>query len=456
MTDIVELLDAQRQYFATGATGEVRFRIEQLRKLKEAIRRNESRILDALHRDLRKHEIEAYVTEVGFCLEEIKLAVRNVNRWAKPRRQKTPWMFAPSKSRVVPEPYGLTLIMGPWNYPFNLVIAPLVAAISAGNVATVKPSELAPNTSAAIAGLIEETFNPEYISVIQGGIGVSKRLLEEPFDYIFFTGGEAVGKIVMQKAAKHLTPVTLELGGKSPVIVDKDAPIESAAKRIAWGKFLNAGQTCLAPDYILVQQQIKQPLVEALTRQIHLFFGDTPFNSPDYARIINRSHVDRLGELMRSGRICTGGEIDATNRYIAPTIVDSVTLDDHIMKEEIFGPILPILEFDTMEDAISIVAKFPKPLALYLFTPNKKTQRHVIRSTSSGAAVINDTVIHIANYNLPFGGVGASGMGAYHGKFGFDTFSHLKAVFARRSGLDLLFRYPPYKTPLKLFRKIQG
>ncbi len=456
MTDIVELLNAQRQYFATGATRDVRFRIEQLRNLKEAIRRNESRILDALHRDLRKHEVEAYVTEVGFCLEEIKLAVRNLKKWARPRRQKTPWMFAPSKSRVVPEPYGLALIMGPWNYPFNLVIAPLVAAISAGNIATVKPSELAPNTSKMITALIAEAFNPEYISVVQGGVDISKRLLEEPFDYIFFTGGEAVGRIVMEKAAKHLTPVTLELGGKSPVIVDKDAPIESTAKRIAWGKFLNAGQTCLAPDYLLVQQNIKQPLVEALARQIDSFFGEIPSDSPDYARIINRTHIDRLAELTKSGRICAGGEIDAVNRYIAPTIIDSVTLDDPIMKEEIFGPLLPIIEFDTIDDAFTIVARFPKPLALYLFTPNKKTQRRVIRSTSSGAAVINDTVIHIANYNLPFGGVGASGMGAYHGKFGFDTFSHLKAVFARRSGLDLIFRYPPYKTPLKLFRKLQG
>lgn len=454
-TTIPELLRQQRQFFSTGKTRSLEFRLEQLKRLKQAVLEHQDEVLAAVKADLNKPAVEGYLGELG-VIKEISYFIKHLKGWVKPQRVKAPLQLEnfPSEAVVYPEPLGVVLIIAPWNYPFNLLISPLVAAIAAGNCAMLKPSELAPHTSAVIARMIAKTFDPEFVAVVEGGVDVSQALLNEKFDHLFFTGGTAIGKVVMEAAAKHLTPVTLELGGKSPCIVDGDIQVDHAAKRIAWGKFLNAGQTCVAPDYLLVNRRIKADLLSALETAIHGFYGDDPARSPDYARIVNARHFSRLESLLQQGRILTGGQTNPDDRYIAPTLMDQVSLDAPIMQDEIFGPLLPIVEYDSLEEAIALINSKSKPLALYVFSSNQALQAEVLHRTSAGGVCINDTIMHLGVMELPFGGVGDSGMGRYHGKAGFDTFSHQKSVLRKSLRVELPFRYPPYAGKLDLIKKL--
>jgi len=451
-TPIQQIVGIQRQFFATGKTKELDFRLQQLNKLKVAIKDNDRAILDSLYADLHKPEFEGCF-EIAVT-QDIDFALKNLKSWVKPKKVKLPLVQMPGSARIYPEPFGVALIIGPWNYPFSLLISPLIGAIAAGNCTILKPSEVAPNTSQVVAKIIKETFEPEFIAVIQGGVETSQQLLEEKFDHIFFTGGTKVGKIIMEAAAKHLTPVTLELGGKSPCIVDCDLNLTEAAKRIVWGKLINAGQTCVAPDYLLVDRQIKSDLLVEMQKCINDFFASDPANSPDYARIINQKQFDRLTGFLRDGNIVIGGETNASDRYIAPTVIDGVTLDAPIMQEEIFGPILPVIEYENLDSALEIVNNRPKPLALYIFSRNKKVQQRILQVTSSGGVCINDTVLQVGVSELPFGGVGNSGMGNYHGVASFNTFSHHKSVLTKSFLLELNWRYAPYKEKLAQFKKM--
>lgn len=454
VNNIGEILGKQRRFFAGGQTKDVGFRIAQLRKLKQAIASNQAAIIAAVQSDLNRPEFEAYfeMSVVG----EIDGAIKKIKSWTKPKKVSTPIDQFPATAKIYPEPLGVVLIIGPWNYPFQLIMSPLVGAIAAGNCAIVKPSEISPHSSEIITSIIEKTFDPEYIAVVAGGVETSQQLLAEKFDHIFFTGGTAVGKIVMAAAAKHLTPVTLELGGKSPCIVDADVNLEYTAKRIVWGKFINAGQTCIAPDYLLADKKIKPQLLDRLQSYIAEFYGEDPRTSPDYARIINEKHFHRLQALLQDGEIIIGGKADPENRYIAPTVIDRVDWDAPIMQEEIFGPILPVLEYSSIEDAIAVINGRPKPLALYLFSGNKTYQQMVLQQTSSGGVCLNDTVMQVGVNELPFGGVGNSGFGSYHGKASFDTFSHHKSVLTKSFLFDLDWRYAPYKGKLKLLKWLIG
>ena len=451
---IKALVEKQRNYFATGATKDLKFRKEMLKKLKNAISNNEQAITEALHKDLRKHEFEAYATEIGFVLVDLKKAINSIEKWARPRTVPTPLFHFNGKSYVQPEPRGVTLIVSPWNYPFQLLFAPLVGNIAAGNTSVLKPSELAPATSAVAAKIIAETFSPEYIATVEGGIRESQALLDEKFDYIFFTGGTNVGRIVYQAAAKHLTPVTLELGGKSPCIVDRDANISMTAKRIVWGKFVNAGQTCIAPDYILVDKSVKAKLVAKMIEYIQKFFGDDAQKSDAYPRIINEKHHQRLTSYLEDGNVLFGGRHDESDRYIEPTLLDGVSPESGVMTDEIFGPILPILEYDNIKETIDFINARPKPLAMYIFCKNESKVQRILGETSAGGVTVNDTLLHIANGYLPFGGVGESGIGAYHGQLSFDIFSHQKAVLRRTFLVDDPVRYAPYKLNIGWLRKL--
>jgi aldehyde dehydrogenase (NAD+) len=451
---VTELIRQQRQFFATGKTKDVDFRIEQLKLLKSAISSNQSQIVDAVKADLNRPEFEAYF-EIA-AVSEVNYAIKHLKSWVKPKKISTPIDQFPASARVFPEPKGVVLIIGPWNYPFQLMISPLVGAIAAGTCTILKPSEIAVNTSQVVAEIIAKTFEPAYITAIEGGIEISQQLLAEKFDHIFFTGGTKVGQIVMEAAAKHLTPVTLELGGKSPCIVDADIQVEYAAKRITWGKFINAGQTCIAPDYLLVDRQVKSDLLRAIKQSIQEFYGDDPAKSPDYSRIINQKQLGRLAGLLTEGELVAGGEVNAADRYIAPTVIDGISWDSLVMKDEIFGPILPVLEYDDLGDAIAQINARPKPLALYIFSKDKAKQERVLRETSSGGVCINDTVMQVAMTSLPFGGVGDSGIGSYHGKASFDTFSHYKSVLQKSFILDLKWRYAPYQGKVDLIKKIIG
>jgi aldehyde dehydrogenase (NAD+) len=442
ITDIPTIVQKQREFFRTGQTKSLEFRLAQLATLKESILANQDAVLAAVKADLGRSEFEGYF-EIS-SLSEVKSAIKQLKSWAKPQAIKTPIEQFPSTAYIQPEPLGVALIIAPWNYPFQLTISPLVGAIAAGNCAIVKPSELAPHTSAVIAKIIQQAFDPAYIAVVEGGIETNQQLLAEKFDHIFFTGGTAIGRIVMTAAAQHLTPVTLELGGKSPCIVDADVNLAVAAKRIIWGKFINAGQTCIAPDYLLVDRQIKTEFLALLKQYIQEFYGDDPMQSPDFCRIINARQFDRLTSFLNNGTVAIGGQTDAQTRYIAPTILDNITWNDPIMQDEIFGPILPVLTYNQLDDAIALVNDRPKPLALYFFSNNAAKHDRVLAETSSGGACINDTVMHIAVAELPFGGVGTSGIGAYHGKASFDTFSHYKSVLKKGLWLDLAWRYAPY------------
>lgn len=450
--NVSNILSDMRKYFNSGMTKSVSFRIEQLKNLKTAIRSNENEIINALRKDMKKPPFETYASEIGFLYLEIEHAINHVQSWASPKRAFTPVIHFPSSSVIYQEPYGMALIIGPWNYPLQLIIAPLVGAIAAGNCAVIKPSEIAPATSSVIKWIIEGQFNSDYIKVIEGDADVTQNLLREKFDYIFYTGGTAIGRIIMEAAAKHLTPVTLELGGKSPCIVDKEINLNNTVKRIAWGKFFNAGQTCIAPDYCLVQSTIKDVFIKEMKKILHSFYGNDPSQSPDYARIINEKHYQRLERLLGDGEIVFGGQKDPANLYIAPTLIDRVTLQDNIMKEEIFGPLLPVMVYDKLDDAIAIVNSLPHPLASYYFSDNKANQRKVMREITAGGGCINDTLSHIGSQTLPFGGIGNSGMGAYHGRYSFDTFSHRRSILKRSNLFDMPLRYPPYKDHIRILK----
>lgn len=451
--DISAIVQRQRDFFRTGQTQHLDFRIQQLQRLQKAIADSKADILAALQADLGKPEFEAYATEIG-VLREFDHVLRRLHQWTKPQRVSVGFEQFPARAEIRPQPLGVVLVVGPWNYPFQLLIWPLIGAIAAGNCVLLKPSELAPHTSAFVSKLIGELFDPAYIAVVEGGIETSQAILEQPFDHIFFTGGTAIGKIVMSAAANHLTPVTLELGGKSPCIVDADIQVEYAAKRIVWGKFLNCGQSCIAPDYLLVDRRIKSALLEAIQTAIREFYGDDPAQNPDYGRIVNDRHFDRLASLLDAGNIVTGGQIDRATRYIAPTVIDRVSWSDPVMQDEIFGPILPILEYDDLEEAIRSVVDRPKPLALYFFSRNAELQQRILNQTASGGVCINDTIMQVGVPELPFGGVGASGMGRYHGKASFDTFTHFKSVLVKSFRLDLKWRYPPYADKLDFLKRI--
>ncbi len=456
MNDINLIFNKQKEFFNLGKTKDINFRIEALKKLKKVIKENEDKILEALKRDLGKSNFESYATEIGLVYDEINTHIKNIKRWSKIEKIKSPIVHYPSKSYIYKEPYGVTLIIGPFNYPFQLVMAPLVGAISAGNTAIIKPSENTKNTALLLEEIINENFNKEYLRVVsplEGKEAVSF-LLELPFDYIFFTGSIRVGKIVMEKAAKNLVPVTLELGGKSPCIVDKDAKLEIAAKRIVWGKFLNIGQTCVAPDYLCVHRSIRNKLLKLIIEEIHKQFGKDIKSSPDYPRVVNSASLNRLSEYLNDGKIYYGGKIDKNDLYMEPTILTNVDVDSNVMTEEIFGPILPVIEFEDIKDIINFIKKKKKPLALYYFSENKVNINNILKCTTSGGVTINDTVIHVANGNLPFGGVGNSGIGSYHGKASFDTFTHKRSVMERGTFIEFNIRFAPYKNKINILKKI--
>ncbi|MHC4580394.1 MAG: aldehyde dehydrogenase [Planctomycetota bacterium] len=448
-------LERQRTFFRSGNTKSLKFRTKMLSRLRDAISHFEGHILEALRRDLNKPRVEGYAAEVHHCLAEISFALKNLKRWMRPRRVGGSKLFPLSRGCIVCEPLGTCLIISPWNYPFSLAILPLVASVAAGNCTVIKPSEISKNTETVIFEMISRYFDKEYISVIRGGAETSKELLKERFDYMFFTGGETVGKIVMKAAADNVTPVTLELGGKSPCIVDQDCNFRKAARRITWGKFLNAGQTCVAPDYLLVQENAKDRLITSIQECILEFYGENPQDSKDYGRIINVNHFDRLSELLGQGKIVFGGKTDREGLYISPTLITDVPEDAKIMKEEIFGPLLPVLAFDRVSEAVDFVKRRPKPLALYVFSRDKDFQRTVLSETSSGGVCMNDTIIHLTAHRLPFGGVGNSGFGKYHGKAGFDTFSNQKSVLRQTLLFDVPRRFPPTdEKSLKIMRTI--
>jgi aldehyde dehydrogenase (NAD+) len=424
--------------------------------LMDAVSKNETAILQALRADLNKPPLEAYGSEVGLLHDEIRYALKHIKSWAKPKRRPIHFTQFPSTAWIYPEPYGVVLIIGPWNYPLVLLAQPLIGAISAGNCAILKPSEVAPNTSALVARIVGEYFDSRYIAVVEGGPEEAQALLGQKFDYIFFTGGSEVGKVVMQAAARDLTPVTLELGGKSPCIVDADVDIEGAARRIVWGKFSNAGQICISPDYVLADKRIKPALLESMREYVRKFYGTNPQQSPDYARIVSQRHFERLRDLLpktsQEGTVVVGGQTDAADRYIAPTIIDCVPPDGALMQQEIFGPLLPVIEYERLDDAIAFVNERPKPLALYFFSRGRDHQERILRETSSGGGCINDTMLHYATPFLPFGGVGESGMGKYHGDASFDTFSHDKGFIRKGFLLDFWLRYAPYKNHHKILK----
>lgn len=452
---ILKILSEQKQYFHGGETKAIDFRIKQLKKLKRAVQSNEKLIIEALYKDLHKPEFEAYATEVGYIYDSINYFIKNLRRWAKPKRVKTPAVHFGSKSYIYPEPYGTVLIIGPFNYPFQLMLEPMIGAIAAGNCVVLKPSEYTANVSRAIDKLIKENFDENYIGVIEGGKEVTSALINSPFNYIFFTGSVTVGKIVMEAAAKNLIPVTLELGGKSPCIVDETANIDIAAQRIVWGKFMNVGQTCVAPDYILVHSKIKQQLIRKIIEKIKQFYGASPKDSKDYGRIINEKQIKRLVELVDKDKTIYGGEFDIDDLYIAPTIMDQVTWEDKVMEDEIFGPILPIIEYEDLDDSIKKINTRPRPLALYLFTESKSIEQKVIENVSYGGGCINDTMLHLTSPFLPFGGVGTAGLGSYHGQKSFETFSHMKSILKKSTRINISLIFPPYsKEKVKLLRRV--
>ncbi len=440
--DFAELVDKQRAYFRTGATRSLEFRLAMLKKLQAAVRDNAQLIETALLEDMNKCPSETYMTETGILLDEIRFHIRHLAGWMKEKAVRTPLAQFPSRSFISPEPYGVALIMSPWNYPVQLSMDPLIGAISAGCTAVVKPSVYAPAASAAVSQILRGAFPTEYVAVVEGGRAENAALLEQEFDYIFFTGSPAVGRLVMESAAKRLTPVTLELGGKSPVIVDETANIPVAARRIAFGKVLNAGQTCIEPDYLFIHESVKDAFVEAYRSALHEFFPNGDMQ--DMNVIINEKHFSRLAGLLQSGKSVIGGGTDASRRFIEPTLLDNVDLNSPIMQEEIFGPILPMLPYADIQECIGYITAHPRPLSLYLFTASPAAERLVLDHCSFGGGCINDVIIHVASPLMPFGGVGASGMGSYHGKKSFDTFTHYRSVLKKATWLDLPIRYRPY------------
>lgn len=449
---ISEIVHKQKAYYKSGATRRLEARLEQLNLLKEAIRRRESEILEALRIDLNKSEQEAYMTEIGILLEEISFVSKRLKGWMKPRKVKTAKTHLGSKGFIVPEPFGSVLIIAPWNYPFQLAVAPLIGAIAAGNTAVIKPSELTPHVSAVLTSLIGEIFDPAFVTVVEGAVETSEQLLAEPFDKIFFTGSVAVGKLVMKAAAERLIPVTLELGGKSPCIIHQDANMKLAAKRVAFGKLTNSGQTCIAPDYLLIHESVKDAFVAEYQKVIKQFYGKEPMASEHYGRIVSPRHFERLQSYLTNGSVVLGGQSDSESLKIAPTLLEDVTWESPVMQEEIFGPILPMMTYKHLDEVVNMVNARPKPLALYLFTVNQSVQDRIIEQIPFGGGAINDTLMHIATPYLPFGGVGESGMGNYHGEYSFNAFSHMKSVLKQTNAFDIKFRYPS-KTGAVLIRR---
>ena len=439
---IDQIVTHQHDFFQTGATRPVKFRLEALKKLQSAIVRDEAKIIEALKMDLNKTHYEGYMTEIGIVLDEIRFAIRHIRSWVRSRTVPTPLAQFHAKSFIVPDPFGVVLIMAPWNYPFQLCLEPLIGALAAGNCAVIKPSANAPHTARAVADLIAACFPPEYIVVIDGDRSKNPALLEQRFDYIFFTGSAEVGKMVMTAAAKNLTPVSLELGGKSPCIVDQTADLELAARRLAFGKYLNSGQACVAPDYLLVHRSVKDAFVRHLIAAVETFFPDSNYNALPV--IINDKHFRRLLGLIQGEDIRLGGGSDAARRFIEPTILDNITFNSPVMQEEIFGPILPVIIYDTLDEAIEMIQTRPCPLALYLFTRDRAVEKLILSSLPFGGGCINDTIIHFATPHMAFGGVGHSGMGSYHGRKSFETFTHFKSIVRKSNWIDLPMRYHPY------------
>lgn len=438
------ILDQMQRYFYSDITRDCRFRWTHLVKLQKAIRRFEPQIIEALRADLGKAPQESYMTEIGMVLKEIDFSVKHVNKWFRPKRKLTPLVMFPSVSHIIQEPYGSVLIMSPWNYPFQLAMVPLIGAVSAGNCVVLKPSEFAPHTANIIEILIKEVFPPQYVSVVHGDAAVGEALLKCDFNMIFFTGSPRVGQIVMEHAAKNLTPVILELGGKSPCIVHESADLEMAARRIVFGKFLNAGQTCVAPDYIVVNHKHKSELIQYLKTSIERSFGKEPLQNEEFPRIISDRHFQRLLGLMKGETIAAGGTWDHEQKKIAPTILDNIAWDSPIMQEEIFGPILPVISYENYDRLLSRLKRMPSPLAFYIFSEDESAIKDAITSVPFGGGCVNDTVMHFVNPHLPFGGIGNSGMGKYHGKYSFDTFSHSKSIVRKRPYFDFSLRYHPY------------
>ena len=442
--EISGIVKRQREFYATGATRKTGDRIAALKKLQQAIRAHEEELCAAMQKDLGKSRSESYMCEVGLTLSELAYQIRHLKRWARPKRRGTDLTNFHAKSFSVREPYGCVLVMSPWNYPFLLSMEPLIGAVAAGNCCVMKPSAYSPATSAAMAALVREVFPEEYVAVVEGGRAEFSALLHERFDYIFFTGGVTVGKLVMEKAAAHLTPVTLELGGKSPCIVDGTADLELAAARIAFGKYLNCGQTCVAPDYLLIERSVKEKFLKIFIRTVEKMYGAKPLENPNYGKIVNRKHFDRLKGLMDEKKLAWGGEADPEALRIAPAVMDNVTGEDAVMQEEIFGPILPVIAFDRMEEAFAFVLEREKPLAAYLFTGSRETEKQFLSRLSFGGGCINDTIMHLATSRMGFGGVGNSGMGSYHGRKSFETFTHEKNILKKYKWIDMPLRYQPY------------
>jgi aldehyde dehydrogenase (NAD+) len=449
---ITKIIQSQKNYFITGETKSIAFRKKSLLLLKDEILKREHEIIDALYKDLKKPAFESILTETEVVIAELNLTIKNLTAWAKPKPVFPSMLNFPSTDKIYSEPYGNVLIIAPWNYPYQLALSPLIGAVAAGNTVILKPSELTVNTSIILQDIITNVFKPEHVSVIQGDATIAQELLAQYWDYIFFTGSVAVGKIVAKAAAENLTPTTLELGGKNPCIIDESAQIKLAAKRIVWGKFLNAGQTCIAPDYILIHDSVKQPLIDALQSEIDIAFTKNPEQSKDLARIVNERNFNRLVAMLQNETIAIGGKTNANELYISPTVIDEPSLDSEVMKGEIFGPILPVLGYNNENDINAIISKYNKPLSLYVFSTNQAFAKKMISTYSFGGGAINDTIIHFSNHRLPFGGVGDSGIGSYHGKGTFDTFSHKKAVVKKGNWLDLPLRYAPYKGKTKLIK----
>ena len=452
---VKQLVAAQNDFFATQKTKEVAFRKKYLKKLQQEVLDQEDAVCDALYTDFKKPKFESLATETQLVLAELKHAIKNVKSWSEPNPVGASLLNFPSKEWIQPEPYGKVLVISPWNYPFMLTMSPLIGALAAGNTAILKPSEYSPNTSKIIAQIIRKVFPPEYVTVVEGGVELSTELLAQKWEYIFFTGSTRVGKIVYQKAAEHLTPVTLELSGKNPCIVDATASISLAAKRIAWGKLINAGQTCIAPDYILVHKSVKNALVDGLKANITQFYGKNIEASNDFARITTNKHYEELKAMLKGQNLLFGGSNNDEDQYLEPTLVDEPQKDSTIMEGEVFGPILPIISYDDESELDEYISRYPNSLAFYVFSNNKKFQKRMMRQYSFGGGTINDVVVHISNKDLPFGGVGQSGIGGYHGKYSFDLFSHHKSIVKRGTWLDVPLRYAPYNISLNLIRKIK-
>ncbi|EGT3599446.1 aldehyde dehydrogenase [Clostridium perfringens] len=456
METLKEKINKQREYFSTGETKDINFRIEKLKKLRDVLKSEEEKVFEALKKDLMKSSFESYVTEVAMVYDEINMHIKNIKKWSKKRRVKTPLVQFPAKSFIQLEPYGVVLIIGPFNYPFMLTMDPLIGAIAAGNTAVIKPSESAPETSKILKEMLEKVFDEKYVLHVnpERGKEVVEELLKEKFDYIFFTGSATVGKIVMKAASQYLTPVTLELGGKSPCIIDKDCKVELAARRIVWGKLMNSGQTCVAPDYLYVHKDIEEEFIKKLEEEIKNQFGDNPLESKDYSKMVNEREFNRVLSYIDKEKLVFGGNYNRKTFQIEPTILKNITWDDPVMEREIFGPIFPILTFENLDEVIRVVNSKDKPLALYYFSEDKNKIEKVLNSTSSGGVTINDTLVHVSSSYLPFGGVGNSGMGEYHGKYSFDLFSNKKGVMNRKTFLDLKIRYAPFQNKLTIVKKI--